>query len=101
MLEIYSLENCYYSKMAENLIKEKKLKANIIKVPNDIKIKKKLNKKNKMNTYPQIFINFNENNKFNIGGYSELIEHINICNQIKNNKFNSESIFILYKNLFK
>ena len=100
MLEVYSLDGCYYSQNAEKIIKENKLKVNIIKVPNDTKIKKEINKKNKMNTYPQIFIIFDEKNKFKIGGCDELNEHINLCKHIKENKYIPESVYILYKNLY-
>ena len=100
MLEVYSLDGCYYSQNAEKIIKENKLKANIIKVPNDTKIKKEINKKNKMNTYPQIFIIFDDKNKFKIGGCDELNQHINLCQHIKENKFIPESVYILYKNLY-
>lgn len=101
MLEVYSLDGCYYSQNAEKIIKENKLKANIINVPNDVKIKKEINKKNKMNTYPQIFIIFDQKNKFKIGGNDELNQHISICKFIKENKFVPESVYILYKNLYQ
>lgn len=101
MLEVYSLNGCSFSQNAEKLIKDHNLKANIINVPNDIKTKKNINKINKMNTYPQIFVVFDKKKKFKVGGFTQLVEHINICNNIKQNKFIPESIYILYKNLHK
>jgi len=85
---IYSLEGCPYSKNAEMLLKNIKNKK-IIKVSQNDKDEYKI--KNKMSTFPQIFL-INGNQKIKIGGNDNLT---NIINLIKNNK----KIKTLLKNL--
>jgi glutaredoxin len=94
MIIAYILEDCYYSEMANDLLKKNKIKFEKYLVPQDEKIKNELKKKNKMQTFPQIFFQENENSKIEkIGGYDDLVQYIDIKTHVKDNKLN--------KNFFK
>ncbi len=76
-LKIYSLEDCPYSMNAEKLLKNNNIDFNLIKVSHDEKDHYK--EVNKMNTFPQIFLETNQEN-IKIGGYSELNDIYNTIN---------------------
>lgn len=97
MLIAYILDQCGYSKEAEKLIQGLKIKSNIILVPQDEKIKQQLKKKNKMNTFPQIFIQISNNQQIPIGGYTELCNYINILKNMKHNQINPDIVYMLSK----
>jgi len=89
MITAYILQDCYYSSMAENLLKKNKLKFSKISVPQDETIKNKIKKKNKMDTFPQIFYQETKRSKIcKIGGYDDLTNYIEIKNIIKENRLN-------------
>lgn len=89
MIVAYILKDCYYSSMANDLLKKNRIKFKKFNVPQDENIKSKIKKKNKMNTFPQIFYQENINSKnIKIGGYDELNHYIEIKNSIKYNKLN-------------
>jgi glutaredoxin len=68
MIHIYSLESCYYSKKAEDLLKKYGFPYQIINVKQNEKedYKKKLNK----NTFPQIYY-YSNDKCYQIGGCSD------------------------------
>ena len=93
MIVAYILKDCYYSSMANDLLKKYKIKFEKHIVPQDETIKNKLKKKNKMQTFPQIFFQDNETKKISkIGGYDQLEKYLDIKNIIKNNKLNKNLI---------
>lgn len=77
---VYSLENCPYSMKSEKLLEDKKNKK-IIKVK--YSNKEKYKKKNKMNTFPQIFLNY-KNKKIKLGGCDNLENIMNIISKTEN-----------------
>ena len=91
MITAYILKDCYYSSMANDLLKKNKIKFKKNIVPQDETIKSKIKKINKMNTFPQIFFQENSNsNKIKIGGYDDLCNYIEIKNNIKDQKLNKQ-----------
>ena len=80
-IEIYSLIGCYFSQKAELMMMDFKLgdRLKIIKV--DYDEKEKYKKKNKMNTFPQIFLK-NGEKKYKIGGSDQLDNIIRIIKEI-------------------
>ena len=87
-LVVYSLENCYYSMSAEDFLNEnyidKKTKKTyrLQRVNQENKMYYK--EFNKMNTFPQIFLE-SSNDKIKIGGYNDLKEIIGVLKNKKNN----------------
>lgn len=89
MIIAYILKDCYYSSMASDLLKKNKIKYKKYLIPQDETIKTKIKKKNKMNTFPQIFFKLSNDSKLvKIGGYDELNQYIEIKNDIGNKKLN-------------
>jgi|TARA_B110000483_G_scaffold83044_1_gene103135 glutaredoxin len=89
MIIAYILEDCYYSEMANNLLKKNKIKFEKYLVPQDEKIKNEIKKKNKMQTFPQILFKESEDSKIEkIGGCDDLIQYIDIKTHVKDNKLN-------------
>ena len=89
MIIAYILEDCYYSQMANDILKKNKIKFEKYVIPQDERIKNELKKKNKMQTFPQILFQENEDSKIEkIGGYDELQQYIDIKDHIKENKLN-------------
>ena len=96
MITAYILEDCYYSQMANELLKESKIKYKKINVPQDDKIKNELKKMNKMQTFPQILFQESNSSKIEkIGGYEELEKYIDIRKIVKNEKLNKNFLKFL------
>ena len=76
-LKVYSLEGCYYSKNAESLLKNNNIEFDLISVSYDEKDQYK--EINKMNTFPQIFLETSKEN-VKIGGFTDLKNIFNIIN---------------------
>jgi len=68
-LDVYSLEGCYYSKSLEELLNNKKIKFNLNRV--NFENKSKIKEKNKMNTFPQVFLN-SKNKVYKVGGFDDI-----------------------------
>ena len=68
-LNIYSLDGCYYSQSLEELLNNKKIKYNINRV--NLKNKIKIKEKNKMSTFPQVFLN-SKNVNYKVGGFDDV-----------------------------
>ena len=68
-LKVYSLEGCPYSMNAESLLNNNSIEFDLIKVSYDEKDHYK--QKNKMNTFPQVFLE-TPKETVKIGGYDDL-----------------------------
>ena len=93
MITIYYLLGCPYSESAKKLVENYNLNHKIIEVTYENKNHYK--KKNKMNTFPQIFLTRNINRrsvKFKIGGYNELEKYLISVGNIKSERLNLDVI---------
>ena len=89
MLLIYSLENCPYYRKAEDLVKEHEIPHKIIKITHTTKQKYK--RINKMDTFPQIFIETKsgvkrDKKQIKLGGSQVLLHLIQISHLIRYNE---------------
>lgn len=83
---IYSLNGCGYSKSSVEILKNKSVDANIYNI--GWQQKEEIKRQNNMSTFPQIFLEHN-NQKYKIGGDSNLKNVISIIdNAKKTGKFN-------------
>ena len=92
---LYVLKGCPYCNNALILLKENNIKHKAIVV--EEKDKEKYKKLNKMNTFPQIFINVNGDNYFKIGGNDDLVETMEIVKTIMNSNVSLDSVYYLHK----
>jgi glutaredoxin len=92
---LYVLKGCPYCNNALMLLKENNIKHKAIVVED--KDKEKYKKLNKMNTFPQIFINVNGNNYFKIGGNDDLVETMEIVKTIINSNVSLDAVYYLHK----
>jgi len=92
---LYVLKGCPYCNNALILLKENNIKHKAIVVED--KDKEKYKKINKMNTFPQIFININGNNYFKIGGNDDLVETMEIVKTIMNSNVSLDAVYYLHK----
>jgi glutaredoxin len=92
---LYVLKGCPYCDNALMLLKQNNIKHKAIVVEGkDIEKYKKINK---MNTYPQIFINIDANNYFKIGGNDDLVETMEIVKTIMNSNVSLDAVYYLHK----
>jgi|TARA_B100001093_G_scaffold204804_2_gene196892 glutaredoxin len=68
-LNIYSLDGCYYSQSLEELLNSNKIKYNLNRV--NLENKSKIKEKNKMSTFPQVFLN-SKNVDYKVGGFDDV-----------------------------
>jgi glutaredoxin len=92
---LYVLKGCPYCNNALMLLKENNIKYKAIVVED--KDKEKYKKINKMNTFPQIFINVNGDNYFKIGGNDDLVETMEIVKTIINSNVSLDAVYYLHK----
>jgi glutaredoxin len=92
---LYVLKGCPYCNNALILLKENNIKHKAIVV--EEKDKEKYKKLNKMDTFPQIFINVNGDNYFKIGGFNDLVETMEIVKTIMNSNVSLDSVYYLHK----
>jgi len=92
---LYVLKGCPYCNNALMLLKENNIKYKAIVVED--KDKEKYKKINKMNTFPQIFINVNGDNYFKIGGNDDLVETMEIVKTIMNSNVSLDAVYYLHK----
>ena len=100
MIILYVLKNCPYCIRALELLKDNKIKYTEIVVENNEE-KELYKKQNGMNTFPQIFMKVGRDNYLKIGGYDNLIETLNTCVNLKESSSSIDSIYHMYKNLYK
>ena len=101
MIVLYVLEYCPYCNNALKLLEEKNIKYKKIVVENSEEAKKHYKKQSGMNTFPQIFLKVNKDNFLKIGGYNDLVNIIDECNSIKENNLSVDTIYYMYKCLYK
>ena len=83
---IYSLNGCGYSSSSVGILKNKRVNAKIYNI--GWQQKEDVKKQNNMTTFPQIFLEYN-NQRYKIGGDSNLKNIISIIDETKKNgKFN-------------
>jgi glutaredoxin len=92
---LYVLKGCPYCNNALILLKENNIKHKAIVVED--KDKEKYKKLNKMDTFPQIFINVNANNYFKIGGFNDLVETMQIVKTIMDSSVSLDAVYYLHK----
>ena len=96
---LYVLKGCPYCNNALMLLKENNIKYKAILVED--KDKEKYKKINKMNTFPQIFINVDGNNYFKLGGNDDLVETMQIVKTIINSNVSLDAVYYLHKIMVK
>ena len=96
MIILYVLKDCPYCNNALRILKDNQIEFNSIYAEN-IEQKELFKKQNKMNTFPQIFLQLDKDNYMKIGGCDNLIELINICNKIKISNTSLDSIYYMYQ----
>lgn len=98
MIVLYVLESCPYCNNSLRILRERKLKHHPIIVKDEEKEFYK--KQNKMNTFPQIFMEIDKDAYIKIGGNSDLEEIINQCDNISNSSVSINSIYYMYQLLY-
>lgn len=77
---IFSLNGCGYSKSSVDILKSRNVKARINNI--EWSQKEEIKKKNKMSTFPQIFLEY-DTKKYKIGGDSDLKNILSIIDKTK------------------
>jgi len=101
MFILYVLEHCPYCNNALYVLKENKIKHKAIVVENTNEAKAFYKKQNKMDTFPQIFLKNSNNELVKIGGSDDLNEALRICDLIKLSPLSIDTIYNVYKNIYK
>lgn len=99
MIVLYVLESCPYCRSALQLLKENNLKHKSIVVENN-EDKELYKKQNRMDTFPQVFLQVEKDSYMKLGGYDNLSEIVSICKSIKNTDVSMDSIYYMYKTLY-
>lgn len=76
--KIYSLEDCEYSKSAEEMMKHYKIPAKIIGIKRGTDDYYNYKKIHQMSTYPHVFIITDSEERLKIGGYDDLYKFMYI-----------------------
>lgn len=85
-LKVFSLEGCYFSKSAEELLNNSNINYCLKKVTQNEK--QAIKDANKMDTFPQVFLETSKKD-LKVGGYTELKN----LNELVNKKDNFDNIF--------
>lgn len=80
-IKVFSLEGCFFSQNAENLLKKNNIDYELKRISQFEKYD--IKERNKMDTFPQIFWE-SKNEKLKIGGFTELSELHNSVNSLNN-----------------
>ena len=99
MIYIYVIEGCPFCEKALRILIENNIKHKKFVAITDEE-KKHYKKKNKMNTFPQIFIQ-TKTDPIKVGGCDNFVANLAICDSIKNSGLTLESILYMYQNLYK
>jgi glutaredoxin len=100
MIILYVLSHCPYCNNSLQLLRDNNIKHKTIIVNNTEEEKTFYKKQNEMNTFPQIFVQIDKDNFLKLGGYDNLVEVLNQCNNIKNSSVSIHSIYYTYKDIF-
>ena len=98
MFTIYTIKGCPYCENTVLLLKKHKLKFKNIIMKN-IQEKAKYKKKHKMETFPQVFYKPSNKKQVKIGGYSDTLEFVELCDYLKTTPYNIDAIHSLVKKL--
>lgn len=101
MLVLYVLNECPYCNKALSTLKENNIKHKSIIVENNEEEKNKYKKQNKMNTFPQIFLQVNKDNYIKVGGNDNLQELLQLCKNIKNSDSSLDTVYYMYQSMYK
>jgi len=101
MLVLYVLNECPYCNRALNTLKENNIKYKSIIVENNEESKSYYKKQNKMNTFPQIFLQVNKDNYIKVGGNDDLQELLYLCKNIKNSSSSLDTVYYMYQSMYK
>jgi glutaredoxin len=96
MIHLYIINGCPFCHKAELLLNSLKLRTNRITV--EISDKYKYKKRNKMNTFPQIFY-IKDKKEYKIGGLDELEYLISIVEIKKKFNFDNKTLSFFEKNI--
>jgi len=99
MIFIYVLDYCPYCNNSLKILNEFNIKHKKITVQDHEKDYYK--KKNKMNTFPQIFLEIEKDKLVKIGGNSDLEKTLSICKFINESNIPIDIIYILFKKIYK
>lgn len=99
MIILYVLETCPYCQNAIQTLQSNKIKFKTIVVNNTEDEKNYYKKQNKMNTFPQIFMQVEKDNYMKLGGNDDLMEIISISKNIKNSNLSMNAIYYFYDKL--
>jgi glutaredoxin len=100
MIILYVLEFCPSCLNSLKVLKENKIKHQAIIVENTPEEKNFYKKQNKMDTFPQIFLQIDNDKYMKIGGNYELVNIINYCKTISDSHLSIDSIYHMYSNMF-
>jgi glutaredoxin len=100
MIILYVLEGCPYCNKALKELNSSKLKYKSIIVENTQESKNYYKKQSGMLTFPQIFIQTDNNSFLKIGGYDDLSLLITTSKDIKKNNISIDTLYFMYKNLY-
>lgn len=99
MIVLYVLRSCPYCNTALQLLKENQIKHKAIYVESNEE-KEYYKKQNRMNTFPQIFMQIDKDNYMKVGGCDDLIEIVNVCKSIRGTNVSLDSIYYMYQNMY-
>jgi glutaredoxin len=99
MIKIYVLEGCPYCNNALRLLEQYRIRHKIIVVEHHEKEYYK--KKNKMNTFPQIFLEKDKNKLIKIGGNDDFERILSVCQMMHQNNISIDVLSFFFKKVFK
>lgn len=101
MIVLYVLENCPYCNNALSILERNNIKFKKIVVENTDEQKSFYKKQNRMNSFPQIFLQIEGNQYIKLGGNDNLIEILQFCTSIKQSNVSLDSIYYMYQEINK
>lgn len=101
MIILYVLEHCPYCNRAFQILNDNNIKHKSIIVKNTEEEKNFYKKQNKMSSFPQIFMQLDGDNYMKIGGCDDLQEIMEYCKSIKSANVSVDSIYGMYKLIYK
>lgn len=99
MIQIYVLDGCPYCNNALRLLNQYHFQHKITIVESHEKEYYK--KKNKMNTFPQIFLEMDKKKRIKIGGNDNLEQILSICQMLHQNNISIDVLSFFCKKIFK